>query len=211
MWFVHPRPFNRKEVAVQMASAKAQVRPETRTITVDTPSMEPGALSSADGEAGSGAQGAASPAGPIRLSVSYTLRDYLGIVQEHIAYVVRQKLVRQKRRSDSRRAGPRIGLLWMMALALLIGAAHLAGLAWLVALVGATLLTCALVVALNAPFMLRPLIMIICTPVFFLKQRRMPVCTLTIDEQAIVRVSAADTLSIASAMCSLYATTRTAT
>lgn len=81
--FRHPRPFSRREVAMQV------VRQERRTfsateLTVDLPECPE--VAPPDGA-------------PVRFSVVYTLGDYLGIVGDHLAFLARRDRpgVRRKR------------------------------------------------------------------------------------------------------------------
>jgi hypothetical protein len=129
------------------------------------------------------AQGEATLAAPLRFGVAYTLDDYLGILREHVA-----GLLKKDRRS--RRFAP--GMLPALACALVAGAAHLAGVAWLAYSAAAAV---ALIAAFCLPFMLGPWVALVATPIFLLKRWRMGACDFTFDEERIERVTARGHLS----------------
>jgi len=176
LWFYHPRPFNRKEVAVQMAARKEDAAAPIEFVTIDHVPQNPPGLRHGEGPE------AASPAA-IRFDVAYTLREYLSIVGEHVGY-------RDKKSRRSRRLAP--GLLPALGCAMIAAAAQLAGVAWLAcsAIAGALL-----VGAFCLPFMVGPWVTLVATPIFLLKRWRMGSCGFTIDHERIERVNALGRLS----------------
>jgi hypothetical protein len=171
LWFYHPRPFNRKEVAVQMAARKAEAEARIEFITIDhAPHETPGLRLNEGPEA--------SEPGPIRFDVSYALGEYLSILGEHVGYL-------DKKSRRARRFAP--GLLPALGCALIAAAAQLAGVTWLACAAIACVL---LVAALYLPFMVGPWVALIATPIFLLKRWRMGSCGFTIDHESIDRVTA---------------------
>lgn len=173
LWFNHPRPPHRKEVAVQLASAREEAPALARPVAARTPPV-PATLQAA-------AEGA--PLAPIRFSVSYTLNEYLAILHDHVAYLVRQD-------RHARKVAP--GLLPALCCALAAGAAQVIGLHRLAYLAAGGVM---LVAAACMPVMLRMWVLLLATPVFLFKRHRMPACKFSIDDERIERVTARGTMS----------------
>jgi hypothetical protein len=181
LWFNHPKPFSRKEVAVQMVSRKAKPPPDNRTITVDTPAADIPALHALS--AGEGAQA-------LRFTMSYTRREYLGILKEHVDYLRAQKKLTSTRRSWVPASLAMAGLLASAA-----GVAMAADLVSLALFAGAAALTVLISAILGLPVMVGPWIALLGTPVYLMKRARMPVCHFTIDADRIERVTAVEIYS----------------
>lgn len=166
----HPQPPHRKEVAMQIVRQQRKTFATTE-LTIDLPDDS---------------QVAAPPADlPIRFSVSYTLGEYLSMVREHVRFLLRQAAPDVRRR---RVLGP-LGLgmaAWMLALAAVAVAAP----GWAAIL----LLTLGALAFGSLPGTVGVWVLLLATPVFLLKKRRMPVCEFTIDGRAIARSSAAGDL-----------------
>lgn len=73
--FRHPRPFTRKEVAMQVAQQESRAFDATE-LRIDLPEHPVAAPPPADT--------------PIRFSVAYGLREYLGIVHDHLDFLARR-------------------------------------------------------------------------------------------------------------------------
>lgn len=176
LWFFHPRPLSRKEVAVQMVARKEEAAPPTEFVIVD------------DGRGGKpdlthGHALAADLAPAIRFHVAYRLGEYLSIVGEHVGYLV-------KKARRARRFAP--GLLAALGCAMVAAAAHLAGAAWLAYAATAGVL---LVGAFCLPFMVTPWVALLMTPIFLHKRWRMGSCGFKIDHEGIERVTALGNLT----------------
>ena len=162
----HPQPPHRKEVAMQIVRQQRKTFATTE-LMVDLPDDS---------------QVAAPPGDlAIRFNVSYTLGEYLSMVREHVRFLLRQAAPDVRRR---RVLGPLgVGMAaWMLALA----AVALAAPGW----------APVLLLALGAlAFGSLPgtvgFWVLLATPVFLFKKRRMPVCEFTIDRTAIARSSKA--------------------
>jgi hypothetical protein len=132
LWFIHPRPFSRREVAMQIVARKDEPAPDTTLTITESATRDIAPLRQASADADE-------PLAPIRFTIAYSLREYLSIFGDHASYLVRR----------SRGARPRS--IWM----------------------------------------LRPWVVIIGTPLFLFKRRRLPVCAFAIDDEQIERASAA--------------------
>jgi hypothetical protein len=160
----YPQPPHRREVAMLVNRQESRAIASTE-LTVDLPDNPRAATPPPDL--------------PIRFSVSYTLGEYLSMVREHIAFLMRHEA------RDARRRYAR----WAAALGLaagVAGACALAGapgwtgiLAWLLGLLALGCL----------PVTANVWIALLCPPVFYLKKRRMPVCEFVIDREGIERTS----------------------
>lgn len=91
MWFRHPPPPDRRAVAMQMVERKAELAPETRTITVD----------------GAGEARAPIPPAmaPFDFTVTYTVAEYASVLREHIVFEAR----RRRRKGPQRTSWERVG------------------------------------------------------------------------------------------------------
>jgi hypothetical protein len=161
----HPQPPHRKEVAMQIVQQERKTFASTE-LTIDMPD---------DSDVG-----APPPDQPIRFSVSYALIEYLSMVREHVAFLLRHEAPAVKRR---RVLVPLACGATALALA---GAVALAdGPGWasilLLALGGMALAS----LPVTASFW----VALLATPVFLLKKRRTPVSDVTIDRRAIERSS----------------------
>lgn len=160
----HPQPPHRREVAMLVNQQESRAFASTE-LTVDLPDHP---------------QVAAPPPDlPIRFSVSYTLGEYLSMVREHLAFVLRHEA------QDARRRYAR----WSAALGLAAGVAGAC--AWAGAPGWTGVLACLLgFLALGClPLATSFWIALLCPPVFYLKKRRMPVCEFVIDREGIERSS----------------------
>lgn len=161
----HPQPPHRKEVAMQIVQQQRKTFAHTE-LTVDMPDDSRVAMPPADAA--------------VRFSVAYTLGEYLSMVREHLAFTLRHEAPAARRRKV------------VMPLALGTAACLLAALA---ALLGAPGWAAILLLALGAlcfgslPGAAGFWVALLAPPVFFVKQRRMPVCEFTIDRAAIARQS----------------------
>jgi len=165
--FVHPRPPQRKEVAVQVARQEAR-RIDSHTLTVDAPGTQEVPLPPA--------------AAAVRFEVAYTLAEYLAFLRDHLAFLLP-------------RAAPAVRM--RRVLVPLGGAALAATAAWLAGPgIGRTMLVaCAALALACLPVAAGMWVALIGTPVYFVKKRRMPRCAFRIDAQGIERTSRAGTLA----------------
>lgn len=160
--FHHPRPPSRKEVAMQVVRQERRAFSATE-LTVDLP----------DGQV----IGPAPDDAPIRFSVAYTLREYLSIVSDHLAFMTRPGTAH----------GRPLGWRWPAAIA--VAACVLAwtsGPGWL----RGTALGAAVLALASLPCMGRLWLGLFATPMFYFKKRRMPVCDFRIDATGIERTTA---------------------
>lgn len=159
--FIHPCPPSRKEVAMQVARQERTTFSATELV-IDLPD-DP-------------VVGAPPDDAPLRFGVAYSLRDYLGVAREHIAFLARCA-------SPARR---RAGWLGPIGLAAGAGAlAWVAGPGWMrtVSLAaGALSLSC-------LPFMVWPWLGLLGAPILYAGKRRMPACEFRIDAHGIERTS----------------------
>ncbi len=161
----HPRPPQRKEVAMQIV--QQEQRAFDKTLTVDLP----------DGDVAP-----PPPVQAIRFEVAYTLEEYLSVLGEHVAFLLRHAGPAQRRRA----------VLWPLALgAAAAAAAWLAGPGW----IGTTLALAGVVALCSLPFAAPFWVLAFGTPVFLFKKRRMPLCTFRIDQHGIERSSRTGTLA----------------
>lgn len=156
----HPQPPHRKEVAVQVV--RHEQRSVDKTLTVEE---IPG---------GHVAPPPATEA--IRFEVVYTLGEYLSLLGDHVAFTLRHRHPVQRRRMA----------LLPLALGLpALAAAWIAGSGW----PGTALALAALLALASHPATLRFRVPVLGTPVFLVKQRRMPSCSFRIDAAGIERTS----------------------
>lgn len=161
----HPQPPHRKEVAMQIVQQQRKTFASTE-LTVDMPD---------DSRVGAPPEDV-----PVRFSVAYTLDEYLSMVREHVAFILRHETPQARRRK--------------VAIPLALGTAACL-LAALAALLGAPGWAALLLLALGAlcfgslPGTAGFWVALLATPVFFVKKRRMPLCEFTIDRTAIARQS----------------------
>jgi hypothetical protein len=155
----HPQPPYRKEVAMQIVQHEQQRR--DHTLTVEPPG---------------GNVGAPLPATALRFDVVYTLGEYLSVLCDHIGFLLSQAAP-AKRRRDA-------------LLPLALGVPTLVA-AWLMG--AGTIGTILAVLGLGAlachPATLRLWVLLIGTPVFLVKKRRMPRCAFRIDGAGIERTT----------------------
>jgi len=157
----HPQPPHRKEVAMHIVRQQGRAFAATELV-VDMP--DGGRIARPPDEA------------PIRFSVAYTLGDYASMVREHVRFLLRRAAPEVKRR--------RILLPLVLGAAAwaLAGAALLAGgPGWMSGL----LLALGLLAVGTLPGTSGFWVALLGTPLFLLKQRRMPVCDFTIDDATI--------------------------
>lgn len=162
----HPQPPHRKEVAMQIVRQQRKTF-ATTSLTVDLPDDSQVAM----------------PAGDlaIRFSVSYTLAEYLSMVREHVRFLLRQAAPDVRRRRVLAPLGWGMAA-WMLALTAIAVAAP----GWVAVL----LLALGALAFGSLPGTVGFWVLLLATPVFMLKKRRMPVCEFTIDRTAIARSSA---------------------
>lgn len=166
----HPQPPHRKEVAMQIVRQQARSIANTE-LTVDTPDDS---------------RVAAPPAGlPLRFSVIYTMGEYLGMVREHAAFLLRHETPEVKRRRVLRPLQLGAAACGMAALAALAG-----GPGWL----GGLLLVLGMLAFGSLPATVPLWTFLLCPPVFLFKQRRMPRSEFVIDGSGIERTTKQGTL-----------------
>ena len=163
----HPQPPHRKEVAMQIVQQQIKFFASTE-LTVDMPDASRVAAPPDDL--------------PIRFSVAYTLGEYLSMVREHTGFLLRHAAPEVRRRRVLVRLA--VGTLaCVLALtALLAGASG-----WM----GGLLLAAAALAFGSLPGTVGFWVVLLATPLFLLKKRRMPLCKFTIDRAAIARSSKA--------------------
>jgi hypothetical protein len=153
----HPQPPHRKEVAMQIV--RHEQKSFDKTLTVEAPGG-PVAMPPDDDA--------------IRFDVAYTLEDYLGAMRDHVAFLLRQAPPARRLRAT----------LLPLAFGLpALAAAWLAGPGWL----GGLLAAAGLLALACLPFAAGFWVLLIGTPVFWFKQRRMPYCAFRIDGRGIER------------------------
>jgi len=161
----HPQPPHRKEVAMQIVQQQRKTFATTE-LTVDLP----------DGSFGP----APAQAPPLRFSVAYTLGDYLGMVGEHVRFLLRDAA------PEVRRRRVRVPLALGTAACALAFGATLAGMpAW----AALSLLGLGVLAFASLPAMAGLWVALMITPLFFLTRRRAPVNEFTIDHATIARRS----------------------
>lgn len=164
--FVHPRPPDRKEVAMQVARQEAR-RIDSHTLTIDVP----------------GARGAVPPAGAaVRFEVAYTLGEYLAFLHDHLGFLLPRATPGVRRR---RLLVPLGGAVLAAAAAWLAGPG----------MARTALAACAALALACLPPAAGMWVALIGTPVFFVKKRRMPRCAFRVDAHGIERTSRAGTLA----------------
>lgn len=179
MWFRHPKPFIQKPVATQTVKRSSAPAPETHSITVERHDRSEGDWPEAPVHV-------SAANAPLRFSVAYSLRDYLGVLQEHVALEVGRQRQRATPSSRLKRIGqPLLGLAIIAAALYGFGLMQPAALALLVA---------AALVLTTAPFTLPAWVVLVGTPVYLIKRVRMPLCDFVIDAHKVTRTSAAGTL-----------------
>lgn len=161
----HPQPPHRKEVAMQVVQHKQKRFDKTLTV-----------------EEIPGGHVAPPPAtDAIRFEVVYTLGEYLSLLGDHVAFILRHRHPVQRRRMA----------LLPLALGLpALAAAWIAGSGWL----GTALALAGLIALASHPATLRFWVPVLGTPIFLAKQRRMPSCAFRIDAAGIARTSRRGTL-----------------
>ncbi|QJD99233.1 YcxB family protein [Massilia forsythiae] len=122
--------------------------------------------------------GPAGPDAPLRFSVAYTLREYLGVVRDHVAFLARHTPPAARRRA----------VRWPLGLGA-AGLALAALLHWSAAPPWAVLpaLACGGLALASLPATAPFWVVVLCTPLFAFKRRRMPVCDFRIDGETIER------------------------
>lgn len=161
----HPQPPHRKEVAMQIVRHQRKTFAATE-LTVDPPDNGRAAMP---------------PGGqPLRFDVAYTLDDYLGMLREHVRFLLRHAAPEVQRR----RTWVPLAL-GTVACALAAAAALAAAPAWVgIALVALGALAFGSLPATAGFWVL------LTAPLFLFRQRRMPLCAFTIDGTAIAQRSA---------------------
>lgn len=159
----HPQPPHRKEVAMQVVQHEQQRFDKTLTVE----------------EIPGGAVGPPPAIEAIRFDVVYTLGEYLSLAGDHVAFLWRRGHAGRRRRT---------ALLAAVGLPLL-AAAWFAGPAWL----GMALALAALLALGSHPVTIPFWMLVLGTPIFLFKKRRMPSCSFRIDGGGIERTSRAGT------------------
>lgn len=185
-WFRHPKPFNRKEVAVQMV-ARAAAAPNTSSITVDTPGPDPLAPHA-------GLAAAAMPAGAsgdaIEFSVRYRWSEFLHFVHQHVLQLIK----------TGHRFNPRRHIQASLVLAGLLAslACGAQALSWpgLVTWSAAGAILALAYAASSAGIGLKFQVAVFGTPAYAVKRYLMPECRFSIDAGGIRRESARVCLSL---------------
>jgi len=160
----HPQPPHRKEVAMQIVQQESKAF-ASHELVIDMPDDS---------------RIAAPPPGlPLRFSVSCSLAEYLSMVREHIGFMLRHEApaVRQRRIVQPLALGAAAST----AAAVLALASGPNWAALLLALAGMAFASLPLAVGFWT--------LLLATPVFYLKRRRMPVAEFVIDAQAIERTT----------------------
>jgi hypothetical protein len=159
--FSHPRPPSCKEVAMQIVQQAARAFNAT-TLTVDLPD-DPVVAPPPDDT-------------PIRFEVAYTAGEYRSFLRDHLAFRLRHESAHKRR------------TLWAWPLAIASAAflvAWVAGPGWLG---GLSMAACMLALG-SMPVFLGLWVVLVGTPVFYMKKRRMPVCAFHIDAAGIARTT----------------------
>ncbi|WP_323143050.1 hypothetical protein [Massilia phyllosphaerae] len=163
----HPQPPHRKEVAMQIVQQQRKSFASTE-LTVDMPDASRVAPPPDDLS--------------IRFSVAYTLGEYLSMVREHTGFLLRHAVPEVRRRRVL------VPLALGTAACVLALAALLADASgWMSGL----LLAAAALAFGSLPGTVGFWVVLLATPFFLLKKRRMPVCDFTIDRTVIARRSKA--------------------
>jgi hypothetical protein len=159
--FTHPRPPSRKEVAMQIVQQAARAFSATE-LTVDLrvdPVVAPPPEDS-----------------PLRFEVAYTAGEYRSFLRDHLAFLIRHESAHKRR------------TLWAWPLAIAAAAllvAWIAGPGWLG---GLSMAACMLALACM-PVFIGLWVVLVGTPVFYMKTQRMPVCAFHIDAAGIARTT----------------------
>jgi hypothetical protein len=161
----HPQPPHRKEVAMQIVQQQRKAFSATE-LAVDPPE---------DGRVGAKPDGQ-----PLQFDVAYTLDDYLGMLREHVGFLLRHAAPEAKRR---RVLVPLAlgGLACVLAAAAALAAAP----GWM----GVLLLALGALAFGSLPGT-AGFWVLLTTPLFLFRQRRMPLCAFTIDGTAVAHRSA---------------------
>jgi hypothetical protein len=167
MWFRHPPPPDRRAVAMQMVERRAELAPETRTITVD----------------GTGVAKAPAPPAmtPLDFTVTYTVAEYAGVLREHIVFEAR----RRRRKGPPRTSWQRVGQP-------LFGLALIApGIYWFDLMPPTALAALmAVLLALMAGEAILPLLVTLLAPlVYFARQRPAGATRFSVDAAGFTRTS----------------------
>lgn len=166
----HPQPPHRKEVAMQIVRQQTRSFADTE-LTVDMPDDS---------------HVAAPPAGlPVRFSVIYTMGEYLGMVREHAAFLLRHEAPDVKRRRVRRPLQLGAAAWGLAGVAVLAG-----GPGW----VSGLLLALGMLAFGSLPGTVSFWTVLLCPPVFLLKQRHMPRSEFVIDGAGIERTTRQGTL-----------------
>ena len=161
----HPQPPHRKEVAMQIVQHRQ--RALDKTLTVEPPD---------------GPVALPPPRDAFRVDVACTLAEYLAMLRDHVAFLLRQAPPAARLRNT---LGPLAVAIVAAAAAWLAGPGTLA-----------TALACAAIAALCClPFTTPAWVLLFGTPIFLLKRRRTPSYSLRIDAHGIERSSHAGTLA----------------
>lgn len=161
----HPQPPHRKEVAMQIVRQQARSFAATK-LTVDMPDDSHVAAPPADL--------------PVGFSVVYTMGEYLGMVREHAAFLLRHEAPDVKRRRVLRPLQLGAAACGMAAVAALAG-----GPGW----VSGLLLVLGMLAFGSLPGAVPFWTFLLCPPVFLFKQRRMPRSDFVIDGAGIERTT----------------------
>jgi hypothetical protein len=159
--FTHPRPPSRKEVAMQIVQQAARAFNAT-TLTVDLPDDPVVAPPPEDTL--------------LRFEVACTAGEYRSFLRDHLAFLIRHESAHKRR------------TLWAWPLAIASAAfllGRVAGPGWLG---GLSMTACALALAC-LPVFLGLWVVLVGTPMFYMKKRRMPVCAFHIDAAGIARAT----------------------
>lgn len=156
----HPQPPHRREVAMQVV--RHEQRSVDKTLTVE---KIPG-----------GPVGPPTATEAIRFEVVYTLGEYLSLLRDHVAFILRHRQPARRRRTA--------------LLPLALGLPALAA-AWIAGpgRPGTALALAGLIALASHPVTLRFWVPVLGTPVFLAKKRRMPSCAFRIDAAGIERTS----------------------
>lgn len=184
LWFNHPRPFSRKEVAMHMASAKLARLPSMHSRTADAPGGPP-AVAPFD-VTGDCAEGP-----PIEFLVTYRLSEYLAFLQAHV-----QQVAKTAPALVNRRAHVGAGLAAASVLAALACFGMVLHWPWLAGLSAAAAMLGLAYAVSHCAIGLRAFTGLAGTLLFAVKRYRMPLCQFYLDQHRIGRVTARGELTL---------------
>lgn len=167
MWFRHPPPPDRRAVPMQMVERKAELAPETRTITID------------------GAGEARTPVppamAPLDFTVTYTVAQYASMLREHSVFEARRRRPKGPQRTSWERVGQPLFGLALIAL----------GIYWFDLMPPAALaaLMAVLLALMAGEFILPFLVTVLAPLVYYMRQRPAGATRFNVDAAGFTRTS----------------------